>query len=88
LLRKWGTNLRKFKNVKLVTSGFILGALFFGGISYAASTVKTDSPELKEQKQICVHDAIADSPTKGTTYCTENFIRHEDGSISVSVPRE
>jgi hypothetical protein len=31
--------LNKSKNAKLVTSGFLLGAIFFGGISYAATEV-------------------------------------------------
>ncbi|MCU6792100.1 copper amine oxidase N-terminal domain-containing protein [Paenibacillus sp. WQ 127069] len=29
--------MSKIKNLKLVSYGFILGAMFFGGISYAAS---------------------------------------------------
>lgn len=39
-----GIILSKIKNLKLISSGFILGAMFFGGISYAASeAVKLDA---------------------------------------------
>jgi hypothetical protein len=36
--------MSKTKNLKLVASGFVLGAIFFGGISYAATeAVKLDA---------------------------------------------
>jgi hypothetical protein len=35
------------------------------------------------QKQVCIFDAIPDSPTKGTAHCSKNFSFHENGSLSV-----
>ncbi|WP_240418067.1 hypothetical protein [Paenibacillus periandrae] len=36
------------------------------------------------QKQICVHDSVVNSPTKGTVNCSENIYFGNDGSVSIT----
>lgn len=35
--------MEKMKNLRILTSGFLMGAIFFGGISYAADALKIDA---------------------------------------------